>query len=206
MSVCLSVLAGSLRQRPTFRKSRSAQQDGAHIDRRIARLFSKFCTYVVQSRIVQAANVMSLNNIVTMKVIVTLAKARNSAGNTKGWDLSAVRLATVRVTEPPLQQKLRKVRHDLLCKVKVMSVSTSWRRIAVDPFVLNLSTRWSLLVSLNLRPLYPRHRTRIRIKQEAWVGRRASLDGFLWEKNLLPLPGKWIPNCLACWLSLYRLS
>ena len=84
LSVCLSVLTSSLRHRPTFRNSRSAQQDGAHIDRRTARLFSKFCTYVIQSRIVQAASVKSLNNIVTMKVIVTLDKARNSAGNTKG--------------------------------------------------------------------------------------------------------------------------
>jgi hypothetical protein len=61
-----------------------AQQDGAHIDPRIARLFSKFCTYVVPSRIVQAASVKSLNNIVTMKVIVNVDKARNSAGNTEG--------------------------------------------------------------------------------------------------------------------------
>jgi len=50
-------------------------------------------------------------NIVTMKVIVTLDRARPSAGNIEGWEWSAVRLATVWVTEPSLQQQLSKVRH-----------------------------------------------------------------------------------------------
>jgi hypothetical protein len=50
-------------------------------------------------------------NIVPMKMIVTLGRARPSAGNIKGRDSSAVRLATVRVTEPSLQQQQSKARH-----------------------------------------------------------------------------------------------
>jgi len=50
-------------------------------------------------------------NTVTMKMIVTLGRAWPNAGNIKGWDRSEVTLATVRVTEPSLQQRLSKVRH-----------------------------------------------------------------------------------------------
>ena len=50
-------------------------------------------------------------NTVTMKMIVTLDRARPSAGNIKGWDWSAVRLATVQVTEPSSRQQLSKVKH-----------------------------------------------------------------------------------------------
>jgi len=79
------------------------------------------------------------HNIVTMLMIVTLDRARPSAGNIKAWDWSAVRLATVRVTEPSLQQQLSKAWDYQLHKVKVMllSVSTSWRRIEVTGLQLH---------------------------------------------------------------------
>jgi hypothetical protein len=64
-----------------------------------------------------------------MKIFVTLEKAKSNRGNTRGLYLATIKLETVQISKLQLQQKLRKIRQDLLeeawadrCRVYIVDV------------------------------------------------------------------------------------
>ena len=64
-----------------------------------------------------------------MKMFVPLEKANSNPGNIRGLNLATIKLETFQMSKLQLQQKLRKIRHDLLeealadrCRVYIMDV------------------------------------------------------------------------------------
>jgi hypothetical protein len=49
-----------------------------------------------------------------MKMFVSLEKAKSNTRNIRGINLATIKLETVQISKLQLQQKLRKIRHDLL--------------------------------------------------------------------------------------------
>jgi hypothetical protein len=69
-----------------------------------------------------------------------------------------------------------------LCLTKHHAVKTYWGSGGLAPRILDLGTRWRLVVSFTRRPLYPRERPLDTYCIGGWVGSRAVLDAVVGRK------------------------
>ena len=83
----------------------------SHKDPTIGTRVSKFHTLKILTEIYADRKNQSYE---IMKMFVSLEKVKSNPGNTRGLNLATINLETVQISKLQLQQKLRKMRHDLL--------------------------------------------------------------------------------------------